>query len=648
VSFYNQKITFIQCGIILFPLLILTCSPSFNGTENTGQNSPYWDSLPDVQAYPDAGAFIVLDEATVEVTQQDVMTFSEISRHTVIKVFNEKGYRYANVVIPYDGDSKVSGIQARTILPSGRSVHLSKDQIFETDLFTDFIFYSDLRAKRFTMPAVEPGCVLEYRWTKTTRNFTFWTRWAFQQDDPVGTSKITIRCPNTWDIRWKTYGTDIQPRIENAGGGSKADHVWKLENIPAFQAEAGMPHGTDRTVSILFAPVGVKTWDDISCWFRDVSQNRFKPDASVLKRTREVLGDAREPREKLRRIFEFVRDRIRYVAIEIGIGGYQAHPAAKVLQNRYGDCKDMVALISAMSQSAGISVDPVLVPTWHYGEMDSGLVSLIHFNHLIGRAVLPDSSVVWMDATDKSCRFGGLPWYDQDRLVLVVAHDGGARILRTPKSSAFENTIKRAWNVEVDSAGKARGTLTMDFNGAPAAEMRTATRWFSRNDLKNWFGREMLSRFPSGNWEQVEVVDRDSLERPLRITGIFSEARFFYSNANGYGFQPGSLSFLDWNRLFPEKNRMHPLQMEFPVSLTDEATIDFPDNWRTIRNAENDSLESFFGKFTASWSSRGNRLSTRRCFRFDSTRIEPSGYARFQSMLNRMGEIDKKTVVFTR
>jgi hypothetical protein len=633
-------------GILLCAFLTFSCF--FNTTVAFDHKPLSLDVFPDSKMVPDAGAFIALDEATVEVVQQDVVTFSEIVRHTVIKVFNEKGYRYANVVIPYDGDSKVSGIQARTILPNGKSITLAKKQIFDTNLFPDPMFYSDLRAKRFTMPAVEAGCILEYRWTKTTHDFTFWTRWAFQQDDPVGVSRMVIRCPNTWEIRRKTYGTDIQPKVENSMKGGKADHVWQLENIPAYHPEHGMPPGNNQVVSILFSPVGVKTWGDIAQWFSNISKSPFRPDASVRAQACVLISDAKTSKEKLKRIYEFVRDHIRYVAIEIGLGGYQAHPAGQVLRNRYGDCKDMVALIAALSESAGIHVEPALAPTWQYGEMDTGLVSLVHFNHLIARSVLPDGSEIWMDATDKTSCFGSLPWYDKDRTVLSVSPNGQAHILRTPKSSASENGIERFWDVCVDSSGKAGGTLSMILRGAPAGDMRFFSRRSSRDDLKNWFGREMLSRFPSGNWEKIEMHDTDSLDKPLRIVGTFSDARCFYSNANGYGFQPGSFSTFDWNRLFPDKNRIYPVQMEYPMVVRDEAAIAFPGQWRTIRNSEKDSLASFFGGFSASWNVTGNRLVYRRCFRVDSTRIEQSEYEGFQNFLCCMAAIDKKTVVFTR
>ncbi len=627
---------------------LLFSSPSLDASGLHASTCSCASVLPDTTADSDHGAFIRLDEATVEVFQRDVMTFSEITRHTVIHILNEKGFRYANVVIPYDGDSKVSKIQARTILPGGTIVPLDKHQIFDTSLYPDYVFYSDMRARRFTMPAVETGSILEYRWTKTTNNFTFWTRWAFQQDDPVGVSRITIRCPDMWDIQWKTYGTDIQPRLENVLKGSKADHVWQLEKVPAFRPEPGMPSGNDQVISILFSPVGVKTWNDITLWFRNISRKPFSPDAAIKAQAAMLTANARTDRDKLRSIYEFVRDHIRYVAIEIGIGGYQAHAAGQVLENRYGDCKDMVALISALSESAGLRSEPVLLSTWHYGELDTALVSLVHFNHLIARCLLQDGSEIWMDATDKTMPFGSLPWYDSDRTVVSVPAEGGACILRTPGARAADHGIERRWKASVDSAGLAAGTLDIVLKGALAGDMRHFSNRTGREELNDWFGGEMLARFPFGDWEQVRILDKDSLDKPLRIHGAFSGAKWFYSNANGYGFQPGALSSFGWNRLFPGKNRTSPLKLEYPLHVMDEAEIAFPERWRTIRNSGRDTLGGDFGAFSAFWKAEGNTLHYRRCFKIDSAGIGSSDYADFRDFVNSVAAVDRKTVVFTR
>ncbi len=627
---------------------LLSCVSGYKPTIQIEERILDISCLPNQEAYPDAGALIVSSEANVEVFQNEQMNFSMMEERMVIKVFNEKGYNYANVLIPYDSNSEISDIRARTILPDGRSVLLSKDKIFDTNLYPEYIFYSDIRAKRFTMPAVENGCILDYRWKKTVDNFTFWARWQFQHDEPVLLSKYTVRCPNTWDIRWKTYGITIEPQVETAMKGMKVDHVWKAENIPAWVPETGMPPGNNAVISILFSPVGVKTWDDIALWFINLAEDRFQASNEVKKMTTELLQDVFTPREKLKRIFEFVRDNIRYMAIEIGIGGFQPHNAGSVLTNRYGDCKDMVALIISMAKAANIQVDPVLIPTWHRGELDSGMVSQAHFNHLIARAVMPDSVELWMDPTEKTCAFGDLPWYDKNRLSLIVSKEGKAEIRRTPKPSQNENGIQRHWTLRVDSSGKANGSLTVVLKGIQASEIRYLLKRAPVKSVEEWFGRELLTRFPSIRGENLKIRNQSNLNQPLEIESSFSEAVFCQPASQCIAFQPGSFAAYDWNRLFPEIERKYPIELQYPVEIIDSIDLTVPKNWKISGLQNKDSVNTSIGRYSYKLSiNKSGNLTYQRLFRIDSTAIHLSQFNAFRIFLNQVSAKDKNVLIFT-
>ena len=95
---------------------------------------------------------------------KETLSRSVLKRHQIIKILNRKGYPYANVTIPYSSSTKIRNIKARTISPDGEVFLLDEKKIYDITLYPDFIFYSDVRAKRFSFPAVDGGCVLEMTW----------------------------------------------------------------------------------------------------------------------------------------------------------------------------------------------------------------------------------------------------------------------------------------------------------------------------------------------------------------------------------------------------------------------------------------------------------------------------------------------------
>ena len=67
--------------------------------------------------------------------------------------------------------------------------------------------------------------------------------------------------------------------------------------------------------------------------------------------------------ESLARAFEFAARDVRYVSIQIGIGGYKPHTPSQVCSNRYGDCKDKAFLLSLLLRELGAEAYPALVNT---------------------------------------------------------------------------------------------------------------------------------------------------------------------------------------------------------------------------------------------------------------------------------------------
>jgi transglutaminase-like putative cysteine protease len=630
----------LSCGL----LLLLNCSSSTGFRE---VNLSEFE-LPDVsqEKYPDASAVVILDEARVDITHLEDQAFSTMKRHRIVKILNEDGFRHANFIIPFDDHTEVLDLKARSIRPDGQIIPLNTRYVYETSLYPDYVFYSDLKSLRFAMPAVEPGTILEFEWELQARNFTFWTRWPFQQADPVRISRYIVRFPRSININWKSYAKDIQPEIIS-DGSQYVTYIWELRDAPAFRPETGMPPGMTEIPSLLFSPVGIASWDAVAGWYQHLAENRMRPDRSVTQTVDSLLTGVQKPLEKLQVIFEFVRDKVRYLAIEIGIGGYQPHPARQVLTHLYGDCKDMATLIVAMAEAAGIDADPVLISTWQNGQMDTTLVSPAQFNHAIAVATLSDSTTVWMDPTDKQTAFGELPWYDQNRLVLVVDDDSSKALLITTPGTGQENQSSREWNLILDDSGRWAGSVSMRFVGTPARNLRLLLRKKPDFVHSDWCEQELLKRFPGADVSEYAIHGLDKINQPLQIdihfsTGICSDSTLAYTV-----FQPGTWSQYDWHRLFAPTERFSDIAIEYSLIILDEAHIQYPVTWAMISKPASVSRSEPFGGYYFRIRADSNRIEYKRYFRISEPRIHRSQYDRFRNFLNEVAWRDCEPVILT-
>jgi hypothetical protein len=644
---FRNSIVFSRMFFMGVFLSFLFCAPSRWASRIDWEDYTV-DTLPTQEDYPNAGALVLLDEANLQMGGSSAeMTFSQLERHMIVKICNERGYDNANILIPYGRGTHVTGIKGRTIRPNGDIVTLKKDQIYDTNLYPSYIFYSDIRAKRFTMPAIEPGCIVEYRWNKTIGNFTFWTEWQFQHKDPVLVSRYNIRCPNHWDIHWKTYGVLVEPRVDEVPKGMKANHTWEVRDLPPLISEVGMPNNMAEVAHLKFSPIGVSKWEDIGSWFLELAEDRMNPNEAIREMTRQITEGAPSLMEKMERIYDYVRDHIRYIAIEVGIGGYQPHAAEDVFKNRYGDCKDMVALIVAMAKSVEMDVYPVLISTWQNGAVDTSLVSQAHFNHAIAYAVLSDSTEIWMDATYKSSGFGDLPWFDQGRLAFVIYDKDKACFQRTPIWKASDNCIQRKWIMRLDSTGSVNGSVEMLYAGIPAGEKRLDMKFMHPEEFDSWFGRELLSSYPNFKCDTIQFDGLDDLKNPFKIRGKFTSSKRLAHDDSSLVFQPGSLSRFNWHTLFGENKRRFDVELKYPLRIIDEIELRYPENWQCDIPFSKKDIKRSFGFIRYEIESNGtNCVRFKRDFQWDIVYIPKADYIDFKRFINQIADVDKEVIRF--
>ena len=97
-----------------------------------------------------------------------------------------------------------------------------------------------------------------------------------------------------------------------------------------------------------------ETWADIGKWEANLDQGRRDPSPAIAQKAKELTTGKNTTTEKMRALADFVQRDIRYVAIELGIGGWQPHPAKEIYDHHYGDCKDKATFLGSMLKEIGV------------------------------------------------------------------------------------------------------------------------------------------------------------------------------------------------------------------------------------------------------------------------------------------------------
>src|SRR5208283_3949446 len=328
--------------LIFLSLFILSCSAIDTNIKSIsdGDVNLFLQQAPGASEHPNAGADILYSYDYAEFYEDGASITKHIDR---IKIFNERGRNLASKSISYrEGYQEVKILFANTIKPDGKVVPLDRKDIQDSSEYAGYEFYTDIKVKKFTMPAVEDGCIIEYAYEienlKPVLSFDYFDIFLFQNLYPVEKDIMEIVLPANVDLKYRSFKTALTPEI--IADGSKKRYILTNTKQKEIIPESRMPSLLDRDTFPQIYLWTLNNWDEISKWYMSLVKDQMKSDSELESYTRHLIADAKTDEEKINAIFSFVSQNIRYIAVLLGPYTHKPHAANEIFHKRYGDCKD--------------------------------------------------------------------------------------------------------------------------------------------------------------------------------------------------------------------------------------------------------------------------------------------------------------------
>jgi hypothetical protein len=219
--------------------------------------------------------------------------------------------------------------------------------------------------------------------------------------------------------------------------------------------------------------------------YRGPAADATVDDPAIVQLAQRLTANAADPRAKAQALYDWMRLNIRYVALFLGETAAIPHKAADILRNRYGDCKDHVALFGALLAAVGIRSEAVLLNLGPYYSLpDVPGYGASAINHAI--IWMPDLSL-FADTTAGGTGFGYLPGGVMDRPVLLV---GEGVLARTPATQLRERSARV--QIGIDENGAANYAYRVEDNGFTAEIERNTFRRASRQRTQQIAANRLL------------------------------------------------------------------------------------------------------------------------------------------------------------
>ena len=515
----------------------------------------------------------------------------------VYKILRPSGREYGMVPVSFNAHSKVTGLHGWCIPTQGKDYEVKDKDAIEVSLpkIEGSELISDVKDKLLQIPAADPGSVVGYEYEEDEQPMVLQSVWSFQREVPSREVHYSLQLPPGWEYKasW-INSSEVKP---TQSGPNQWD--WVVSDVKAIRQEAEMPpiDGVAGEMVISFFPPGgpslngFSTWQEMGKWYVNLTNGRRDASPQITQQVTSLTASAHTPIEKMKALAQFVQHDVRYVAIELGVGGWQPHSAADVYTHHYGDCKDKATLLSSMLSQAGVESFYVLINV-ERGAVTRETPANIGFDHAILAIKLPAGvsdpslvatiqhprlgSILFFDPTNELTPFGQIGGYLQANYGLLVTPEGG-ELVELPEQPPAMNSIQRVATLTLDPAGTLKGEVTEKRLGDRA----WSERWRLRAVTKSADQIKPIEDLLAGSLSlfqitQASVMNLNQTDQPFGFRYNFV-AQNYAKNAGGLLLvRPRVLGVKSSGILETKEPRRFPVEFEGPSRDTDTFDITIP------------------------------------------------------------------------
>lgn len=584
---------------------------------------------------------------TYELTDRNVVTETYHKEVTLLSKKSDEN----QLVMHYDDDSRITSFSATLYDGLGNKVRAIRKGELNDVLYQDgFSFLLDDRVRYVEVEHDEYPYTIVFEYKKrSTDHHALHSPIFAPQDYQQGVveSELKVIIPQENEL---FYDANAMPAVmEKRQEGQRIYH-WKLAGLRAVEREGYAPERFRVLPSLVTSLKNVELPDGTAGGFTDwdsygrlkgaLYAGRDELPESLVAEIKTLVADASSDREKVDLLYRFMQERMRYVSVQLGIGGWQPFPAAEVEKDRYGDCKALSNYMMAMLKTVDVQSFPTVVysgrPSY---KVHPDFASGYGFNHVI--LYVPGEDM-YLECTSNYLPTGYPSSRTLDRNVLHITPWGG-QLARMPAMEPAEHGHLRSQRITLQEDGSAQLDLTTRYVGATHERWRYLEKSISPEEL-----RESLQ-------ERDQLPDVNGNHFSFTVSPDEPYADLSYqTTVPRYARKMGKRYFVPVNKLFdydrrPEKleKRRFPVVYESPRFLVDSVSITVPEGLRLeSMGDEQVDIEHPVGEYHATISQNGNVIQWIRTLKLRKVELPAEAYAEFRAFFLEVGKADRRQLVF--
>lgn len=596
-----------------------------------------------------ADAVIRKDFTTIQINKIDDIRYQY---YTVTTVLNKDGDSDAQVFIPYEKGDNISDIKVNIYDESGKKIKsYSKSDFGDFANNNQGTFYSNHRIMALSYTPTQYPYTVEFSYQIGDENTIFLPDFVPFRSANVSLEEAQLKIINKSGIELKTktypskYNYASATESDNAG-----EKVYSYKNVSAIDDAFLVPQPVKILPKVSFALTkfnlegkqgNINSWSDFGSWYYNSILQPVSLSTPSIKAEVAALNLQGTTEEKVKKLYQYMQTKTRYIFVALGIGGWQPMLPDEVQKKGYGDCKGLTNYMKTLLDEAGIpSYYSVINSSSSPVSFDKDFPKM-GGNHVI-LMVPTEKGNIWLENTSQQIAFNHLSYSTTDRNVLSIRKNG-IELIDTPVYTADQSKEKQFLKINLNEDNSISGEGNFSFTGIQYDNNLVLATMSPKE--RNEAVKNLLDVL---HFEKVEMKnflnDKDN-----------AVAKFDLDfKANNYSKNAGSsiifraVPIYSNNVYKTEENRELPFELR--QSFEDEYEINFaiPKNFKIEELPENVNINSEFGTYKLSFVKNGEELKVNRTIRINKGLYPKEKYNDYINFRKKTINIDNSKILISK
>ncbi|MCJ8210877.1 DUF3857 domain-containing protein [Mucilaginibacter sp. RS28] len=573
-----------------------------------------------------------------------------IKVHNLVTILNEKGDEHAALVLYYQRKyNSVGSIEMKVYNAAGTLLKkYGKSDMYDRAAIDESTAVTDDRYLALEHTISGYPVTVETSYELSMGSFVDLSSWDIQPEETaVQTAVCKVSADPSVGFRYKVKNIVLKPQLGDEDG--LKTYRFEVKNLKAFKPEEDVPDWrveprVDFAVD-KFEFFGMQgefnNWQNYGKLFYKLNAdvNSLSPEREA--EIRAMTANLKTDKEKARFLYNYLQQNMRYVSIQLGIGGFKPFPATFVDQKKYGDCKALSNYMYALLKAVNIPANYAVVNAGTNREPADFNFPADPFNHVI--LCIPfKNDTTWLECTSNTQPFGKLGTFTENRRALLITENGG-KLVNTPASTLADNWFDSDVHLMLNPEGGATANVKIKGTG----EYHFMYVGMARQKIDDQ--KEFLIKYL--NLKQPSVFDftasddhNETKELDLKL-----EYDKFVEMAvgNKQFYRPRVFDL--WRLTLPAlEKRKYDFYFEHPMKKTCTTTIDLPQGFEPESVPANVNLKFTYGNFeiTYQYIPAKNQVISKTAFNLTAQQIPAAKYNEMQQYMDDISRaLNKKLVI---